>query len=179
MRTDRISAQATEVKKASAGSEDGARGKEDVLPLRVHHLLCSVLYEGAGYSAQFTGHMNGIVSALKNRHTKLRLVTGSDSICARCPNRTGEGGCALDDAHKSVGGLDGLILERTGLKAGKVYTAEEAFMQAAGRMDESAFQQCCADCRWYLAGFCSYEKYERNVKNFFETEKTLENTEIV
>ena len=145
------------------------------LKLRVHHLLCSVLYEGAGYSEAFVENMNRIVSALKDPQTRICLVTSADSICAGCPNAMTDGGCALDDTEKkeSVGGLDERILRKTGLRAGEQYTAGQALQQAASRIDADFFEQCCAGCRWYLAGYCSYQKYEQNVNKLFLTKKDL------
>lgn len=145
------------------------------LRLRVHHLLCSILYEGAGYSEAFVENMNGIVQALKDPQTRLCLVTGADSICAECPNALEEGGCALDgeEIKKNVGSLDERILGKTGLTAGEIYTARQAVGQTALHMDAAFFEQCCAGCRWYLAGYCSYPKYEQNVNKFFLTKKDL------
>lgn len=141
----------------------------DVLRLRVHHLLCSILYEGAGYSESFVENMNGVVAALKNPETRICLVTGADSICAGCPNAMDDGGCALDDdiKEKCVDCLDIRILNHTKLTAGKIYPAKEAIMQAASHMDAAFFEQCCSECRWYLSGYCSYSKYEQNVNNYF------------
>lgn len=141
----------------------------DILKLRVHHLLCSVLYEGSGYSEAFVENMNNVVSALKDRETRVCLVTGADSVCAECPNAMGDGGCALDGdkEEKSVDRLDIRIMDHTGLTAGKIYRAEEVIMQAASRMDAAFFEQCCSECRWYLAGYCSYHKYEQIVNNYF------------
>lgn len=143
--------------------------------LRVHHLLCCVLYEGAGYSEAFVENMNRVVTALREAQMDLRLVTSADSICAGCPNATEDGGCALDDMakKKSVGSLDDMILQKTGLSAGERYPAKRAFKQTAARMDEEFFAQCCAGCRWYLAGYCNYHKYEQNVNKFFLTKKDL------
>lgn len=145
------------------------------LMLRVHHLLCGVLYEGAGYSDAFVENMDRIVAALRNPQTKLRLVTSADSICAGCPNAMRDGGCALDDMakKKSVGSLDERILRKAGLMAGECYTAEQAVKQTASHMDEEFFEQCCGECRWYRAGYCNYSKYEQNVNNYFLTKKDL------
>lgn len=147
----------------------------DVLKLRVHHLLCGVLYEGAGYSEAFVANMDKIVAALREQETKICLVTGADSICAECPNALEDGGCALDDAvkEKCVDSLDSRILNHIKLTAGEIYTAGEVMKKAASRMDAAFFEQCCSECRWYHAGYCSYQKYEQNVNNYFLSKKGL------
>ena len=56
---------------------------------RVHHILCTVLYRGEGYSGTFCDNMTQKVRELKaDPEEPLMLVTDPDMICARCPNRT-------------------------------------------------------------------------------------------
>ena len=51
---------------------------------RVHHILCTVLYRGEGYSGTFCDNMTQKVRELKaDPEEPLMLVTDPDMICAR------------------------------------------------------------------------------------------------
>ena len=63
---------------------------------RVHHILCTVLYRGEGYSGTFCDNMTEKVRELKaDPEEPLMLVTDPDMICARCPNRTPGDTCKI------------------------------------------------------------------------------------
>ena len=53
---------------------------------RVHHIMCTNLYQGYGYSGAFCENMTEMVTWLKsNPDEKLLLVTDPDEICKKCP----------------------------------------------------------------------------------------------
>ena len=65
------------------------KGGISMKKFRVHHILCTVLYRGEGYSGTFCDNMTQKVRELKaDPEEPLMLVTDPDMICARCPNRT-------------------------------------------------------------------------------------------
>ena len=67
---------------------------------RVHHILCTVLYRGEGYSGTFCDNMTQKVRELKaDQEEPLMLVTDPDMICTRCPNRTPDDTCVDDKNH--------------------------------------------------------------------------------
>ena len=100
---------------------------------RVHHILCTQLYQGLGYDGDFCENMTAIVSDLrKNPDQPLRLVAKADAICANCPNRLENDFCTNGDNHVAI----------------KKYLTKDVF-------DES-----CASCNWYQQGICKYEKLQ-------------------
>lgn len=78
---------------------------------RVHHILCTVLYQGEGYSGAFCDNMTQKVHELKdNLDGALILVTDPDMICARCPNRTPDDTCLDEKNHVKIKDLELLKL---------------------------------------------------------------------
>ena len=71
------------------------------MKLRGHHLLCTALFSGHGYSESFTQKMTELIRAMQNGE-RLSVFIGADEVCAACPNRTAEGGCVLstEDVEK-------------------------------------------------------------------------------
>ena len=69
-----------------------------MIRLRPHHLLCTQGYSGKGYSTEFVQNMSAIVHSLRNvPGTRIRLVFGSDSLCARCPHHTADDLCEAQE----------------------------------------------------------------------------------
>ena len=91
---------------------------------RVHHILCTQLYRGLGYSGDFCTNMTAIVSDLRaNPEQKVRLVARGDVICANCPNRVGKDQCTNGDNHVVI--KDRKLLEPLHLVEGECYTYSE------------------------------------------------------
>ncbi|MCZ8186839.1 MAG: DUF1284 domain-containing protein [Beijerinckiaceae bacterium] len=63
------------------------------IPLRPHHLLCSLTYRGEGYSAAFIAGYDRVIGRLA-AGAPIRIVEGPDAICA---SRLGEPGCHCHD----------------------------------------------------------------------------------
>jgi uncharacterized protein len=62
---------------------------EAPVPLRPHHLLCSLTYRGEGYSAAFIAGYDRVIESLA-AGAPIRIVEGPDAICAP---RLAEPGC--------------------------------------------------------------------------------------
>lgn len=140
------------------------------IPLRVHHLLCGVLFKGAGYSEEFVKNMSSIVAALEKEGATVLLKTGPDSICSACPNALADGKCALDDDKKEIADLDHRILQRLGIRSGLCYPAAELLKRMERSMTEAFFEECCGECRWYRQGLCSYPAYMTQIRRFTDSE---------
>ena len=140
------------------------------MKLRVHHLFCSALYIGKGYSEDFCKNMNSVVRKLwaENPHDenipqneqkeddeKVELVICPDCICKECPNLT-ETGCSLDD--NNVVSKDEKLAKRLGLEINRGYSVSELLHRTAVNMTEEIFETSCHNCEWYQEGLCSYEK---------------------
>ena len=64
---------------------------------RVHHIMCTNLYQGYGYSGAFCQNMTKMVTWLKDHADEpLLLVSDPDEICKKCPNLV-EGKYCMDD----------------------------------------------------------------------------------
>jgi hypothetical protein len=123
---------------------------------RPHHFMCTLGFEGKGYSEEFTRNYGAIADRLRapsdgsGDREPIEVVPATDSICVPCPNRQGEL-CAteakiqsLDQGHASV----------LGLNAGQVLTWGEAKKRIAERMTDEDFDRVCAPCSWKPMGMC-------------------------
>ncbi len=130
---------------------------------RVHHILCTVLYQGEGYSGAFCDNMTEKVRELKGKpEESLILVTDPDMICARCPNRTEDDTCMDDKNHVKT--KDQKLLKLFGWKEAESYTYQELLEQAVEKLDAEEFIKSCGRCRWYQQGLCSYETWYKNAE---------------
>ena len=86
-------------------------------PAAPHHLLCTQGYSGKGYSTEFVQNMSAIVHSLRNvPGTRIRLVFGSDSLCAHCPHHTADNLC---EAQEKVSRFDRKTVEYFDLHEGE------------------------------------------------------------
>ena len=64
-----------------------------IVRYRPHHFLCSLGFEGKGYSEAFTANMAAIVMgrlrAAGGDATLIEVTPATDDICAPCPKRRG------------------------------------------------------------------------------------------
>lgn len=140
-----------------------------MLELRAHHLLCSILFQGSGYSEKFVLNMTEVVELLKRPDTEVFLKASPDAVCSACPNALSDGRCALDDNRKDIRDLDHMVLEKMHLDSGCGYHSSELIMRLKEGMTSSFFESCCNACRWYRQGFCSYEAYMSGLDRFLNT----------
>ena len=125
----------------------------NVYEFRPHHFLCTLGFEGKGYSPEFVANYARIAASLNapGGNEQLIVVTDhADSICAPCPNRVNEG-CteiekirALDRAHSAM----------LGIKPGQVMTWGEAKKLIRERVTLDRFDDACAPCSWKALGVC-------------------------
>ena len=139
---------------------------------RVHHILCTVLYRGEGYSGTFCDNMTQKVWELKaDQEEPLMLVTDPDMICTRCPNRTPDDTCVDDKNHVKSKDLE--LLELFGLKENQLYSYRELLQCAEKKLDKENFLKSCGRCRWYQQGLCSYEEWLENARKILNFLKEL------
>jgi hypothetical protein len=139
------------------------KGGISMKKFRVHHILCTVLYRGEGYSGTFCDNMTQKVQELKaDQEEPLMLVTDPDMICTRCPNRTPDDTCVDDKNHVKSKDLE--LLELFGLKENQLYSYRELLQCAEKKLDKENFLKSCGRCRWYQQGLCSYEEWLENAR---------------
>lgn len=112
--------------------------------IRPHHGLCTLFFEGKGYSAAFVEGMGQVIREAEQGEV-LRLTAAADEICQSCPNRRGT-------ACSGVNALsyDREVLRRTGLREGDIITlnqlqcsVEEHILRPGG------LEAICGKCRWF------------------------------
>ena len=140
-----------------------------VLNIRPHHLLCTVLYTGSGYSAEFVKNMDEVTKKLKEG-TLFKITAAPDMICTHCPNRTEDGGCLLDtesQKNMKIGSLDNAVVNEFNIELNsKIYDSVELFNYIKENITPEFFDLCCGSCRWKKAGLCSFEDYMKRIDDF-------------
>lgn len=123
------------------------------IKLRAHHLFCTALFEGRGYSAQFTENMYATIA--KFADTAITIVQGHDDLCAKCPHLADDGSCT--NGADNVRSRDKNAQEVCGVKVGESYTHSD-LTERLSDLSEEDFNRVCQNCQWGRAGICSYEK---------------------
>lgn len=123
---------------------------------RAHHIICTALYEGKGYSGAFCENMTAVVTRLReNPDERLRLVARPDLICADCPNHGADDSCTQN--HNRVVNKDRRVIEVFGLKENGIYTYRELCKAALAALAPEFFTENCGTCEWRAQGLCKYE----------------------
>ena len=126
--------------------------------LRPHHLLCIQKFTGHGYNADFTSHMQSIVSALtENPDIRITLVHGCDDLCKMCPNNE-NGVCA---SLEKVASMDSAVLNSCNFAYGETVLWTEAARRAREQIFETEdFSNICACCQWFALCRRTEVRYE-------------------
>lgn len=115
-----------------------------MIPLRPHHLLCTLSYSGHGYSEEFTARMDELTARLRaGEEPTFRLQISPDYLCEVCPNRT-ENGCESDE---KVLRYDRKTLDALGLCESEIDYAEAKRLLREKLTDE-LLRSICGDCEW-------------------------------
>lgn len=132
---------------------------------RPHHFLCTLGFQGKGYSPDFVENYGEIASALeKNPNLSIRVVESEDSICRACPHQT-DRGCAEED---KISLLDGRHLQVLKIKGGEIFSWAHMKQRLKTHMTLEAFHRACAGCVWKSLGVC-----EAALRALRDDEKTL------
>jgi len=137
-----------------------------MLKFRPHHFLCTVGYQGKGYSPEFTQNYDEIARHLKadgenGDAIAIEVVGKTDSICSPCPSRRG----ALCEMQAKIEKLDHAHATILSLKEGDVLSWGEAKERIATHFTDEAFESACAPCSWKPLGICKAALLElRNKK---------------
>ncbi len=125
--------------------------------LRGHHLFCATLFQGCGYDETFTQCMQNTLEALAAGEN-LTVCSGSDDLCAACPHRRENNGCAL-------GTEDVFRRDQAALAAVGVHSGQEMDITQAGqrlrRVEKDQWLSVCGGCRWQKEGLCSWELFQK------------------
>ena len=119
---------------------------------RPHHFLCTLGFQGEGYSSDFVRNYKEIVSKISQEDTMIEVVGGMDSICAPCPNNI-DGILCTSQAHISK--LDQNHLSALGLKIGDKISWNDAKKLIKSKVQPQDLKILCAGCEWYDYGMCT------------------------
>ncbi|WP_366941463.1 DUF1284 domain-containing protein [uncultured Litoreibacter sp.] len=121
---------------------------------RPHHFLCSLGFEGKGYSPDFAANMTAIVMgklrAVGGDQTLIEVVSAADDICAPCPKRRDQ----LCTAQAKIDRLDAAHAEALNIAAGDVLTWGEAQSRIRANVQPGHLAVICKSCSWLDYGMC-------------------------
>lgn len=124
------------------------------LRFRPHHFLCSLGFQGKGYSDAFTDNMRRIVMgrlrAPDGRDTKIKLTGYTDDICTPCPKRQGR----LCSSQSAIAILDRSHAAILQLKPHETLTWGTALDRIKTNVPPGALSTVCAGCQWLDYGLC-------------------------
>jgi hypothetical protein len=127
------------------------------IPLRAHHLLCILGFQGIGYTAEFIRNFHK-VKRMVEQHPELdiEVVDSCDVICIACPNMQG-GECYRSGLkyNKKVKDIDHRVMEWLCIKPGDRFKAAELYELIKERIKPEDIKEICKGCEWLDLGFCS------------------------
>jgi hypothetical protein len=129
---------------------------------RPHHFLCTLGFQGKGYSPSFVANYQEIHAQLHSANgdnTSIHVVAHTDSICAPCPHKR-DLNCA---AQEKITRLDQLHAEVLAIKPGDVLTWGEGKQRIKEKMTLEKFHTICESCEWKKYGMC-----EKTLRHFLE-----------
>lgn len=120
---------------------------------RPHHFLCTVGFQGRGYSPQFVENFQRIADLLRGQggdDVVVQITPETDSLCAACPHQDGKK-CGSDEAK--IRSLDARHKQVLSLEEPQI-TWGEAKKRIVERVDDDTFDLMCAGCSWKDLGVC-------------------------
>lgn len=121
------------------------------LTFRPHHFLCTLGFQGKGYSPAFTNNYDKILQFLDLNEKALITVVGhTDSICGPCPHKRGKT-CTKEAKIQALDQGHAHILK---VKPGDQLSWEDGKQRLRTHMTVEAFHQVCQGCEWKSLGFC-------------------------
>jgi uncharacterized protein len=124
-----------------------------MLTFRPHHFLCTLCFQGKGYSPNFIRNYKKIVNNLTGPggdRTPIQVVAITDAICAPCPNKQG----LLCKTQEKIEQLDLAHSKALQLQAGDELTWDEAKQKIKQHITLPVFHNICAPCSWKQYGLC-------------------------
>ena len=126
--------------------------KDSVIYLRPHHFLCTLSFQGKGYSEAFVQNYSSIVVQLNsNENTLIEVKKSLDNVCFPCPHKRNNNRCKY---QKRVSNLDVKHLEILGFQYGQKFTWPEVKQHIKNRLTLADFHYACEGCSWKKLGIC-------------------------
>ncbi len=123
-----------------------------MLTFRPHHFMCTLGFVGEGYSSDFIKNYATIVKRIiNNENIPIKVIFGTDSICAACPEKLARDLCL---SQKKVNSLDKIHANILDFKDGEVLTWKLAKKRILKKMTYKNFHHACKGCSWKNLGVC-------------------------
>lgn len=121
----------------------------DKINFRPHHFLCTLCFQGKGYSPDFIRNYKSIVKNLVD-DTPIQVTEYTDSICAPCPHKR-ELQCA---SQAKIDILDKNHAKTLQLKTDEILSWGEAKQRIKDNLTLEKFHEICKTCSWKEYGLC-------------------------
>ncbi len=124
-----------------------------MISFRPHHFLCTLCFQGKGYSPHFVANYEKIVQQLRTEEgddTPIKVVRETDSICTACPHSRG----TKCNTEESIVPLDEAHAAALGIKEGDILSWGEAKELIREKIDLEKFKSICSTCSWQPLGIC-------------------------
>jgi hypothetical protein len=124
-----------------------------LIQFRPHHFLCSVAYEGMGYSKPFVANFDRIAQEIRHdEDIKIQVVFGLDAICSHCPHQNLNSHTCNDQIL--INKLDNAHARILKIKDQEIISFRDAKERIRKNMDLRKFYAACAPCEWQKMGVC-------------------------
>lgn len=132
------------IKQLSREEKEKLISSKGIVQLRPHHLLCIQLFEGKGYSPEFTDNMYEVINRLTDS-SDIMLNSSCDTLCSKCPNSKGN----VCETEEKIRIYDTNVLNTCSLEQGYVYSWDYASEIAKKQiLEKGIIQDICIDCGW-------------------------------
>lgn len=121
------------------------------LAFRPHHFLCTLCFQGRGYSPAFVANFQAIVETIQaNPALPITVINQTDAICQPCPHRL-ETKCQTED---KIQRLDNAHAKALDLNTGDTLSWDQAKVRIKEKITLPLFHQICKSCNWKKLGVC-------------------------
>ena len=126
---------------------------DEDIKFRPHHFLCSVGYEGMGYSKSFIANYDRIIEQIRrDEDTAIKVIFELDDICSKCPEQNPRARTCnnqttidkLDQAHAAI----------LKLKDQEIVSFRDAKARIKEHFSLEQFHIACKPCEWQKMGTC-------------------------
>ena len=142
------------------------------LRYRPHHILCSIGFQGKGYSDAFTANMRAIVDGRLRQANgdavEIDIVPTTDDICAPCPKRRG----TLCENHDKITALDARHAHALDIAPGTRLSWGAAKARVVSHVPPGSLSTICAGCQWLPLGICEAALSDLHARHKADTSQT-------
>lgn len=126
---------------------------KQLIRFRPHHFLCSLSYQGMGYSLAFIKNYDRIIKQLRDDETSLILVeNGLDDICKKCPHK--KEALTTCTSQPIIEKLDNAHAAILNFREGEILSFKSAKERICDSMSLEQFHEACAPCEWKKLSVC-------------------------